>query len=88
MPVAGAGGAFIEVGTLRAATTDQLLLHELSEDEFLARIRQALDCIRWHLEFGWDEQYGGIRYITNVDWTPCHSLEADMKLWWPHGETL
>jgi len=40
------------------------------------------------LEHGWDEQFGGIRYITNVDWTPCHSLEADLKLWWPHSEAL
>ena len=26
--------------------------------------------------------------ITNFDWTPTHSLESDLKLWWPHGETL
>ena len=41
---------------------------------------------RW-ITAGTDE-YGGLRYITNVDWTPTHSLEADLKLWWPHGETL
>ena len=29
-----------------------------------------------------------LRYITNFDWSPTHSLEADLKLWWPHGETL
>ena len=40
------------------------------------------------LEHGWDQEQGGIRYITNIDWTPTHSLEADMKLWWPHGEAL
>ena len=26
--------------------------------------------------------------MTNVDWTPTHELEADLKLWWPHGEAL
>ena len=40
------------------------------------------------LEHGWDEQYGGLRYLTNLDWTPTHALEADLKLWWPHCETL
>ena len=40
------------------------------------------------LEHGWDKQYGGLRYITNLDWTPSHPLEADLKLWWPHSEAL
>jgi N-acylglucosamine 2-epimerase len=40
------------------------------------------------LEHGWDERYGGLRYLTNIDRTPTHELEADMKLWWPHAEAL
>jgi N-acylglucosamine 2-epimerase len=24
------------------------------------RIRQAIEAIRWHLEFGWDDEYGGL----------------------------
>jgi N-acylglucosamine 2-epimerase len=40
------------------------------------------------LEHGWDAEYGGIRYLTNLDWTPTHPLEADLKLWWPHCEAL
>jgi len=40
------------------------------------------------LEHGWDKEQGGLRYLTNYDWTPTHSLEADLKLWWPHCETL
>jgi N-acylglucosamine 2-epimerase len=40
------------------------------------------------LEHGWDREYGGIRYITNLDWSPCHPIEADAKLWWPHCEAL
>ncbi len=53
-----------------------------------ALLDTTIDITLASLEHGWDEQYGGIRYITNVDWTPCHSLEADMKLWWPHSEAL
>lgn len=40
------------------------------------------------MEHGWDKEYGGIRYLTSIDWTPCHPVEADMKLWWPHCEAL
>ena len=40
------------------------------------------------LAAGWDERYGGVRYLTNLDATPVHSLEADLKLWWPHCESL
>jgi N-acylglucosamine 2-epimerase len=48
----------------------------------------AIDIVLASLEQGWDTEFGGLRYITNIDQTPCHSLEADLKLWWPHGETL
>ena len=51
-------------------------------------LRTSLEIVLASLEHGWDEDCGGIRYVTNVDWTPTHSLEADMKLWWPHGEAL
>ncbi|GMQ80119.1 MAG: AGE family epimerase/isomerase [Planctomycetia bacterium] len=48
----------------------------------------AIEIVLASLDHGWDRQYGGLRYITNIDFTPTHSLEGDMKLWWPHGETL
>jgi N-acylglucosamine 2-epimerase len=51
-------------------------------------LRTSLRILLASLEHGWDEDYGGIRYLTNVDRTPTHPLEADMKLWWPHGEAL
>jgi len=51
-------------------------------------IQAAIKIVLASLEHGWDKEYGGLRYITNVDWTPTHELEANMKLWWPHCETL
>ncbi len=48
----------------------------------------AYDIILSSLRRGWDEQYGGIRYMLNIDGSPAHPLEVDMKLWWPHCETL
>lgn len=53
-----------------------------------ALMKTAIDITLASLEFGWDQQYGGVRYLRNLDGTPTHPLEADLKLWWPHGETL
>jgi N-acylglucosamine 2-epimerase len=48
----------------------------------------AVDILLASLAQGWDPESGGIRYLTNVDWTPTHELEANLKLWWVHCETL
>ena len=48
----------------------------------------AIEIMVWSLERGWDEQYGGLRYVTTIDGSPSHVLEADLKLWWPHCESL
>jgi len=51
-------------------------------------IDTAVDIVLASLEHGWDKEYGGLRYITNIDWTPTHELGANLKLWWPHCEAL
>ncbi len=52
------------------------------------RIRQAVEAIRWHMELGWDEEYGGILHAVDAEggepWWPF----ADAKLWWPQTEAL
>ncbi|GLR15976.1 AGE family epimerase/isomerase [Portibacter lacus] len=40
------------------------------------------------LEFGWDDQYGGIFYFLDIKGHPPQQLEWDQKLWWVHLETL
>ena len=37
---------------------------------------------------GWDNEYGGILYFIDAKGYPPESYEHDMKLWWPHNETL
>ncbi len=39
-------------------------------------------------EFGWDKEYGGIAYFKDVLGLPVEAYEHDMKLWWPHNETV
>jgi N-acylglucosamine 2-epimerase len=53
-----------------------------------ALVETAVDVVLASLERGWDQQYGGLRYIVNLDGSPTHELGANLKLWWPHCETL
>ncbi len=40
------------------------------------------------IENGWDKEYGGLLYFTDCLGKPPEAYEHDMKLWWPHNETL
>lgn len=40
------------------------------------------------LEYGWDQEHGGIFYFMDVLGHPVQQLEWDQKLWWVHMETL
>jgi N-acylglucosamine 2-epimerase len=51
-------------------------------------INQAVDVVLNILNFGWDEQYGGIYYFLDVKGYPPQQLEWNQKLWWVHLETL
>lgn len=51
-------------------------------------LEKALNILKWSLELGWDEKYGGIYYFRDVYNRPCEQLEHDMKLWWVHNEAL
>jgi N-acylglucosamine 2-epimerase len=51
------------------------------------RIRQAIDAIRWHVELGWDDEYGGIVLARDAEGS-FWEKNADAKIWWPHTEAL
>ncbi len=51
-------------------------------------VKTAVEIVLASLEHGWDRECGGLRYVTNIDGTPTHELGANLKLWWPHCETL
>lgn len=56
-----------------------------NDPELLANALQVLD---WSLEWGWDKEYGGILYFVNVDGHPPDQYEHELKLWWPHNESI
>lgn len=40
------------------------------------------------LDYGWDDEFGGLMYFVDKEGYPPVHLESDMKLWWPHCEAL
>ena len=51
-------------------------------------IRRCCEIVKWGLEFGWDNEQGGLFYFMDVQGKPHIELQWDMKLWWPHLEAL
>ncbi len=39
-------------------------------------------------ERGWDKEFGGILYFRDVYNKPVQEYWQDMKMWWPHNETI
>lgn len=48
----------------------------------------AASVIRWHLERGWDQQYGGLFLGLDIEGHEPYLAHSDKKLWWPHTEAL
>ena len=44
-----------------------------------------LDCM-W--DRGWDREFGGILYFTDLKGLPVQEYWAEMKFWWPHNEAV
>ncbi len=50
--------------------------------------RRAAEVVRWHLEAGWDPQYGGIFLGIDAEGHAPYIANPEKKLWWPHTEAL
>ena len=54
-----------------------------------AVIDRGIAAIRFHLEHGWDAQYSGLYLAIDAEGRPdVQWPHSDMKLWWPHTESL
>lgn len=62
------------------------IARDLGDSELLEK---ACRLIRRHLEFGWDQKYGGLLLAIDIDGRPEVGWDyADTKLWWPQTEAL
>lgn len=53
-----------------------------------ALIEKSVNLILKMIEYGWDNEFGGIFYFKDVLGKPMLQLEWDQKLWWVHQEAL
>ena len=51
-------------------------------------IERAISVVLHTLDFGWDQESGGIFYFLDAQGKPPLQLEWDQKLWWVHLEAL
>jgi N-acylglucosamine 2-epimerase len=51
-------------------------------------IRRAVEVIHWHLEAGWDTEFGGLVHGIDAEGHTPWMPHAANKLWWPHTEAL
>jgi N-acylglucosamine 2-epimerase len=95
MEVTGPGGVILDHFDGRILTPGHaieaawFILHEAKlrgRDPRLMKLGLGiLDCM-WAR--GWDEEFGGILYYTDLRDLPVQEYWADMKFWWPHNETI
>ncbi|MBI4877464.1 MAG: AGE family epimerase/isomerase [Acidobacteria bacterium] len=64
------------------------VLHVARRRADLVLARRAAQAIRWHLEAGWDPDYGGIFLGIDAEGRAPFVPNAEKKLWWPHTEAL
>jgi N-acylglucosamine 2-epimerase len=64
------------------------MIHIFSRTQEESRVRRAIEAIKWHMEFGWDDEYGGILHARDAEGGTPWWRFADAKLWWPQTEAL
>jgi N-acylglucosamine 2-epimerase len=52
------------------------------------RIRLVMDVIRWSLEKGWDDEFGGVFLARHTENGQPSWFKPDSKVWWPATESL
>ena len=64
------------------------VMHVAERRDNTELIRRAAEVMRWHLELGWDEEFGGIFLSRDVEGHQPYLPHSEMKVWWPHVEAL
>jgi N-acylglucosamine 2-epimerase len=65
------------------------MIHIYRHFENKERIEQAVETIRWALEKGWDEEYGGVYLGIDIEGRqPPYWKNAEKKIWWVFSEAL
>lgn len=64
-------------------------MHIFADCDEREQIADAIECIRWHLELGWDQLHGGILLAVDSEGAPEPAWKYhDSKWWWVHTEAM
>lgn len=63
------------------------MIHIYQQSGQQIRVQQAIESIRWHIELGWDDVYGGVVAALDADGSFWEN-QSDHKLWWVQAEAL
>lgn len=79
-------GRLVNPGHIIEAMWFMMDLAERREDPAL--MNKCIEIALRALEYGWDEEFGGVLYFKDILDRPLQQLEWDQKLWWVHLEAL
>ncbi len=79
-------GTFIMPG--HAIESMWFQMHRALQRNDRKHIHDAMEVLRWHLELGWDRQYGGIFLGLDAEGHQPMLANSETKVWWPHTEAL
>lgn len=82
----GAEGTFVNPG--HAIESMWFVMSWARRNRDLGLAHKAAEVVRWHLEAGWDREYGGIFLGIDAHGGEPFLPHSDKKLWWPHTEAL
>jgi N-acylglucosamine 2-epimerase len=94
MEVVGAKGEVlnhIDGRTLNPGHAIECAWFLMQEGQHLADpelIQMGCHILDWMWTRGWDQEYGGLLYFTDVYGRPVQEYWHDMKFWWPHCEAI
>jgi N-acylglucosamine 2-epimerase len=90
----GPGGAVIDhfdgrtLNPGHAIECAWFILHEARQRRDARLCRLGLGILDDMWARGWDAEYGGLLYFTDLHGRPVQEYWAEMKFWWPHNEAI
>jgi N-acylglucosamine 2-epimerase len=79
-------GTFVMPG--HAIESMWFVMHLAARRDDETMLRRAAEVMRWHLERGWDPEFGGIFLAVDIEGHEPYLPHSEKKVWWPHTEAL
>lgn len=81
----GPGGTVIAGHAIESSWILERIFAGAGKEE---HIPVLMESILWHLERGWDQEFGGILLAQHISGGEPSWHQPDAKVWWPHTEAI